>query len=50
MAQAEFAAALHVSKKTLQGWEIGKPIPDTPFILTESLHDMPAVPKRLLAA
>lgn len=50
LTQAELAAAIHVSKKTLQGWEIGKPIPDTPFILAELLHDLPAVRKRLLAA
>jgi DNA-binding transcriptional regulator YiaG len=50
LTQAEMAAALHVAKKTVQGWEIGKPIPDTAFILAELIHDVPAVRKRLLVA
>lgn len=50
LTQAEFAAALYVSNKILLGQEIGKPIPDTPFILAEQLHDLPTVRKRHLAA
>ncbi len=50
LSQLEMAAALHVSIKTVQGWEIGNPIPEPLFILTELFHDLPAVRKRLLAA
>lgn len=50
LSQSEMAAALHVATKTLQGWEIGKPIPDPVFILAELMRDLPAVRKRLLAA
>lgn len=50
LSQSEMAAALHVSTKTVQGWEIGNPIPEPLFILTELIHDLPAVRKRLLAA
>lgn len=50
LSQSAFAKALRVATKTLQGWEIGKPIPDSVFILAELIHDIPAVRKRLLAA
>jgi DNA-binding transcriptional regulator YiaG len=50
LSQSEMATALHVSTKTVQGWEIGNPIPDPLFILAELIHDLPAVRKRLLAA
>lgn len=50
LSQSEMAATLHVSTKTVQGWEIGNPIPEPLFILAELLHDLPAVRKRLLAA
>ncbi len=50
LSQSEMAAALHVSTKTIQGWEIGNPIPEPLIILTELFHDLPAVRKRLLAA
>jgi DNA-binding transcriptional regulator YiaG len=50
LTQAGMAKAMRVSTKTLQGWEIGKPIPDPAFLLVELIHDMPAVRKRLLAA
>ena len=50
LSQSGMAKVLHVATKTLQGWEIGKPIPDPVFILVELIHDMPAVRKRLLAA
>jgi DNA-binding XRE family transcriptional regulator len=50
LSQAGMAKALRVATKTLQGWEIGKPIPNLAFMVVEMLHDMPAVRKRLLAA
>jgi DNA-binding transcriptional regulator YiaG len=50
LSQSGMAAVLHVATKTLQGWEIGKPIPEPVLILAELIHDMPAVRKRLLAA
>ena len=39
-----------MATKTLQGWEIGKPIPDPIYILAELIRDFPGVRKRLLAA
>jgi DNA-binding XRE family transcriptional regulator len=50
LSQSEMAAALHVSIKSIQGWEIGNPIPEPILILTQLLHDLPEVRKRLLAA
>jgi DNA-binding transcriptional regulator YiaG len=50
LSQSEIASALHVSTKSVQGWEIGNPIPEPLMILTELLHDLPAVRKKLLAA
>lgn len=47
----EIAAALHVSPRTVEGWEVGRRIiPEPVFILVQLLHDVPAVKKRLLAA
>ena len=50
LSQSGMAAALHVSTKSIQGWEIGNPIPEPILILTQLLHDLPEVRKRLLAA
>ena len=50
LSQSEMAGALRVSTKTVQGWEIGNPIPASGFTMAELLHDLPAVRKRLLAA
>ncbi len=50
LSQSEMASALHVSTKSVQGWEIGNPIPEPILILTQLLHDLPEVRKRLLAA
>jgi DNA-binding transcriptional regulator YiaG len=50
LSQSEMAAALHVSIKSVQGWEIGNPIPEPILILVQLLHDLPEVRKRLLAA
>lgn len=48
--QVELAGALQVSPRSIQGWEIGRPMPEMVLLLAELLHDMPAVRKRLLAA
>jgi DNA-binding transcriptional regulator YiaG len=49
VSQSEFAKALHVSVRTLQGWEIGKSLPPEPvMVLIELIHDMPEVRGRLL--
>ena len=50
LTQARMAAALHIATKTLEGYEIGKPIPEPIFILAELIRDFPGVRKRLLAA
>ena len=50
LSQSGMAKVLRVATKTLQGWEIGKPIPDPVFILVELIHEIPAVRKKLLAA
>lgn len=50
LSQSEMASVLQVATKTLQGWEIGKPIPGPVMVLAELLHDFPNVRKRLLAA
>jgi len=48
--QTELANALQVSPRSIQGWEIGRPMPDMVLLLAELLHDLPAVRKRLLVA
>jgi len=49
VSQSELANALHVSVRTLQGWEIGKSLPPEPvMLLIELIDDMPEVRGRLL--
>jgi DNA-binding transcriptional regulator YiaG len=50
LSQSGMATALRVSTKSIQGWEIGNPIPEPIFILTQLMHDLPEVRKRLFAA
>lgn len=50
LSQSQMAAGLRIATKTLQGYEIGKPVPDSILVLAELLRDLPAVRKRLLAA
>lgn len=51
MSQKELADAIHVSPRTLQGWEIGKSItPEPVLILLKLMRDMPAVRKKLALA
>jgi DNA-binding transcriptional regulator YiaG len=48
LSQSELARVLHVSVRTLQGWEIGKSsVPGPAFVLLELFRDIPAVRKRL---
>ena len=49
VSQNELAKALHVSLRTLQGWEIGKSLPPEPVIvLVELMNEIPEVRGRLL--
>lgn len=49
VSQRELAKALHVSVRTLQGWEIGKSLlPEPVMLLVEWINDMPEVRGRLL--
>ncbi len=48
LSQRQMAGALQVATKTLQGWEIGKPIPTPAFLLAELIRDFPAIRARLL--
>lgn len=51
LSQSQLAKVLHVSVRTLQGWEIGKSsVPGPAFILLELFRDIPAVRKRLAVA
>lgn len=48
LSQSQLAGILHVSLRTLQGWEIGKSsVPEPVLILIELFRDIPAVRKRL---
>jgi len=50
MTQTELAKAIHVSTRTLQGWEIGKSLPPEPvMILIRLMTEMPSVRSRLAA-
>lgn len=51
LSQAGMAAALQVSKRTVESWEgRRREIPEPMMVLAELLRDLPAVRKRLLAA
>jgi DNA-binding transcriptional regulator YiaG len=51
MSQSQLAKVIHVSPRTLQGWEIGKSsAPEPVVLLLELMRDIPAVRKRLAAA
>jgi DNA-binding transcriptional regulator YiaG len=42
VSQSALAKALHVSVRTLQGWEIGKSLPPEPvMLLVELINDVP---------
>lgn len=48
LSQSGFARLLGVPVRTLQGWELGRPIPKSIMILAELLREVPVVRKRLL--
>ncbi len=49
--QEEIAKAVHVSTRTVEGWEMGRrKIPETVLVLTELMREFPNVRKRLLPA
>lgn len=51
LSQSDMAAALQVSKRTVESWEgQRREIPEPMMVLAELLRDLPAVRKRLLAA
>lgn len=51
LSQAAMAAALQVSKRTVESWEgHRREIPEPMMVLAELLRDLPAVRRRLLAA
>lgn len=51
LSQAGMAAALQVSKRTVESWEsLRREIPEPMMVLAELLRDLPAVRRRLLAA
>lgn len=51
VSQKELATAIHVSTRTLQGWEIGRSLtPEPVMVLVRLMKDMPEVKKKLLNA
>mgnify|MGYP006307733367 CR=1 FL=1 len=48
MSQSQLANAIHVSTRTLQGWEIGKSLPPEPvMVLIKLMKDLPEVRSHL---
>jgi len=51
MSQAELAKAIHVSPRTLQGWEIGRSnVPEPVLILVTLMREKPEIKRQLLKA
>ncbi|MCL5033552.1 MAG: helix-turn-helix domain-containing protein [Bacteroidetes bacterium] len=51
MSQAELAQAIHVSVRTLQGWEIGRSlVPEPVMLLVKVLKKHPEIKKELVEA
>ena len=51
MSQAELAQAIHVSVRTLQGWEIGRSlVPEPVILLVKILKKHPEIKKELVGA
>jgi len=51
MSQTELAQAIHVSVRTLQGWEIGRSlVPEPVMILVKILRKHPEIKKELVEA
>jgi DNA-binding transcriptional regulator YiaG len=51
LSQSELAQAIHVSPRTLQGWEIGRSlVPEPVLLLLQLMKDIPAIKRRLIHA
>jgi DNA-binding transcriptional regulator YiaG len=51
MSQSQLAKAIHVSPRTLQGWEIGRStIPEPVIILIQLMRDQPEIKRKLVKA
>jgi DNA-binding transcriptional regulator YiaG len=51
LSQSQLAQAIHVSPRTLQGWEIGRSlVPEPVFLLLQLMKDLPEIKKRLVHA
>ncbi len=51
LSQSQLAQAIHVSPRTLQGWEIGRSIvPEPVLILIQLMKELPEIRKRLIPA
>jgi DNA-binding transcriptional regulator YiaG len=51
LSQSQLAQAIHVSQRTLQGWEIGRSlVPEPVILLLQLMKDIPAIRKRLVHA
>jgi DNA-binding transcriptional regulator YiaG len=51
LSQTQLAQAIHVSPRTLQGWEIGRSlVPEPVFLLLQLMKDLPEIRRRLIHA
>lgn len=51
LSQSQLAQAIHVSPRTLQGWEIGRSlVPEPVFLLLRLMKDLPEIKRRLVHA
>ena len=51
LSQSQLAQAIHVSPRTLQGWEIGRSlVPEPVLLLLQLMKDIPAIKRRLVHA
>jgi DNA-binding transcriptional regulator YiaG len=51
LSQSQLAQAIHVSPRTLQGWEIGRSlVPEPVLLLLQLMKDVPAIRRRLIHA
>lgn len=51
LSQSQLAQAIHVSPRTLQGWEIGRSlVPEPVLLLLQLMKDIPAIKRRLIHA
>ena len=51
LSQSQLAQAIHVSPRTLQGWEIGRSlVPEPVLLLLQLMKDLPEIRRRLIHA